>query len=108
MPVYPFECPKCSEKYEFVTSVTEYVKICQNVPCPKCKIPMRRIYTTFAIHGLGYDMGYRPDVDDPVKEIKWDMKKLEQKATETHNLKKYRETKEALKNFEEANSDILK
>lgn len=73
-----------------------------------CGGTFKYIHGTFAILGLGYDMGYRPGVDDPVKEIKYDMKKLEQKATETHNLKKYRETKQALKNFEEANSDILK
>lgn len=80
----------------------------EDLICAKCKVIMRRIFTTFAIHGLGYDMGYRPGVDDPVKEVKHDMKKLEQSMTETHNLKKYYEKKKALKAFAEAHEDILK
>lgn len=69
---------------------------------------MVRVFTPFAIHGLGYDIGYRPGVDDPVKEIKHDMKKLEESMTETHNLKKYYEKKKTLEHFAEAHEDILK
>lgn len=80
----------------------------EDLICAKCKVVMRRIFTTFAIHGLGYDMGYRPGVDDPVKEVKHDLKKLEESMVETHNLKAYREKKKALEYFAEANEDILK
>lgn len=105
MPVYEFQCKKCNQKWDLLISLEEYR---EDIRCPECNGEMRRIFSTFAIHGLGYDMGYRPGVDNPAKEIKHDMKKLEQKMTETHNLKKYREYKQALANFEETNADVLK
>jgi len=108
MPVYPFRCTKCEAKYELLTSIEEYLNCKDQIRCPECGSPMVRVFTPFAIHGLGYDIGYRPGVDDPVKEVKHDLKKLEQSMTETHNLKAYREKKKALNYFAEANEDILK
>ena len=105
MPIYPFHCDRCDSDYEALLKVEDYT---DQIPCPVCHRIMRRIFTTFAIHGLSYDMGYRPGVDDPVKEVKHDLKKLEESMTETHNLKAYREKKKALEYFAEANEDILK
>jgi putative FmdB family regulatory protein len=105
MPIYEFQCKKCGQKWELLISVEEYR---EDIRCEKCGGEMKRVYNTFAIHGLGYDMGYRPGVDDPVKEIKHDLKKLEESAMETGNLKKYHEKKKALKYFAEAHEDILK
>jgi len=73
-----------------------------------CGGTFRYIHGIFPIHGLDYDIGYRPNVDDPVKEVKYDLKKLEQSMVETHNLKRYYEKKKALAYFAEASEDILK
>lgn len=72
-----------------------------------CGGTFKYIHAVFAILGLDYDIGYRPGVDDREKEVRYDMKKLEEKAMETGNLKKHGELKRALANFEESNSDVL-
>ncbi len=111
MPVYPFRCPKCNAKYELVTSVRDYLQLRNRIHCPDCGTKMKRIFTSFAIHGLEWNYlssGYHPERDDPVSEIKYDMKKLEEKAMETTNLKKHRELKRALHYFNIAHRNILR
>lgn len=115
MPVYPFRCKKCGHEEEVCLSIMEY-GIYNLIPqlCVMCvsngeESYMVRVFTPVAIVGLSWDWkkGYRTGIDDPVSEVKFDMMKLEQKATETGNLKEFRKKQKALKFFAEANSEIL-
>lgn len=78
----------------------------------KCGGTFRFCKSVFAIHGLEWDYvskGYHPERDNPVGEIKHDMKIFEQNLThKVHNLKDHRRGMKALKSFERAHRGILK
>jgi len=114
MPVYVFKCPKCKDSFELHISMTDYR---DRIPCPQagCDGVMTRVYTPVAIichwgTGVvgGERIGYKPGIDDPVTEIRADMKALEEKAQHTDDPKKRHDHKEAIKSFAEAHEDILR
>lgn len=111
MPVYPFRCKDCGKTSEVLCSVKDYEELKKHVFCVHCKSGnVARLFTPCAIHGFEWNYmsrGYHPERDDPANEVRYDMKKLEQKATETHNLKEYYDKKKALEYFAEAHEDIL-
>jgi hypothetical protein len=102
------ECQKCKRRYDITTGIPEN-EICE---CGgELKIFERKAFSCPAIIGGEWNYlskGYHPERDDPANEIRFDMKKLEQKMTETHNLKEYYDKKKALKYFEEAHKGVLK
>lgn len=83
MPIYLFKCSACGQQDDVLLSID---KIADTKPkCPKCGCGMRRVYTSFAIHGFEYpnSVNYQDTEEDygeveQKKEIALTMKKLEQ------------------------------
>jgi putative FmdB family regulatory protein len=83
MPVYVFKCPVCEKVNEILLSVDEITEA--KPKCPVCSSLMKRVFTTFAIHGFEYpnSVNYYEGEDnygeqEQKKEIAMVMKKLEQ------------------------------
>lgn len=75
---------------------------------------MARIYTSINVicrWGTGFvgdeRVGYIPGVDNPVKEIKADMKALKEKQMHEDNPAKRKDLTLALNRFAEAHEDVL-
>lgn len=108
--VHKFKCQVCGY------SEDHYVNYKQDngqILCPNCQFPLMmikhepRLSVRSRSGEWDWKKGYRTGIDDPVKEVKFDMMRLEQSATETGNLKEFRKKQKALKYFAEANSEIL-
>lgn len=56
MPIYEYQCPKCSHRFEMIHGVSEKDK---QKPCPKCGDPKpQRVMSTFACGGAkGTEVG---------------------------------------------------
>jgi len=106
MPLYQFLCNQCKHQEDFLMQIKDYRNTRQ---CCVCGETMRRVFTPVAIVGGEWDWkkGYRTGINDSVKEVKYDMMRLEQNMTEEGNLKKYHEKKQALAHFAEAHEDLL-
>ncbi len=62
MPVYEFECPKCSKQFELVRPMSKAAAVAR---CPKCKAKAQRKFTaTIITTGVGsgdFDLDDMPD-----------------------------------------------
>jgi len=108
MPVYVYRCEGCGQNWELQFLVKEIQKF-PEVPCGECGGRAKRVFTPFTIVGgeWNWQKGYRTGIDDPEKEIRFDMKNLEESMTREGNLKKYYDKKRALENFAEAHRETL-
>lgn len=113
MPLYQFLCSRCQHRQGFFektflseTEIRDYMNTAQ---CFKCGGILERAFASFFIIGGEWDWkkGYRTGINDSAREIRYDLMKLEQSATEEGNLKKSNEKKQALVHFAEAHQDIL-
>lgn len=82
MPLYAFKCPACGRMQDFLVGMNEIAGIEPN--CSKCGQKMRRVFTTFAIHGFEYpnsvnyeDTEESYGEEEQKKEIRQMMKKIE-------------------------------
>ena len=116
MPIYPFKCDDCGKTTEVQCSIADYETVRVNSFCAYCKnTNIKRIYTPVNVichWGTGYvggdRIGYIPGVDNPAREIKADMKALEEKQTHEDNPAKRKDLTLALSRFAEAHEDVLK
>lgn len=116
--IHQFKCQACGYSGD---QYVNYHNDDQEILCPKCRCPLVMIVLTPEskppnLIGLEWDTatkGYRSRIvqedvpDDPVGEIRYDLRKLEESMHEAGNLKEYYMKKRALRNFEIAHKDIL-
>ena len=50
MPIYEYLCPSCNAKFELRRSFSEAG---DDVSCPKCQTPARKLFSTFAAFSKG-------------------------------------------------------
>lgn len=113
MPVYEYQCGNCekiTEVFKPMSKASEEFELCRF-----CTGIARRIFSKVGVvcrWGTGIvgkqRVGYTDGVDDPEKEIRADMKALEEKAQHADDPKKRHDYKEALGNFTEAHEEILR
>ena len=48
MPTYELKCPTCEKRYTIRTSIHSVIN---NLDCPPCKTPLKRVYTA---PGIGF------------------------------------------------------
>lgn len=112
MPVYEYRCVACGKVTEVFKPMSERT---ETELCRFCTGIARRVFSRIAVvchwgtgRVGGERVGYKPGIDDPVTEVRADMKALEEKAQHTDDPKKRHEHKEAIKSFAEAHEDILR
>lgn len=113
MPVYEYQCSSCEKVTEVlkpISRASEEFELCRF-----CTGMARRIFSKVGVicrwgTGVvgGERVGYIPGTDNPVKEVKADMKALEEKLQHVDKPKKRQEYKKALASFSEAHEDILR